>query len=117
MKDRPRSLLPALALAFLGAAYLPKLGLPLIWDDRPTIVFNAALDHPVPLARYLSPDYFGFSGEATWRPSCWRGATPADYDGMPVATTGSGRSVVSGSPNSPAWNSLPAAICASEGFP
>ena len=63
-----------LALAALGLslAYLPRLGAPLVWDDRPFLLQVAAFDRPLPLAFYASPDYFRETGELTWRPlSSW----------------------------------------------
>lgn len=56
-------------LAAAALIYLPRLGTPLIWDDRPTIVFNADLDKDIPLSVFLSPAYFNFSREETWRPA------------------------------------------------
>ena len=58
----------ALALILAALAYLPRLGAPLIWDDRPFIINVAAFDRPVPLAAYFSPSYFDLTGELTWRP-------------------------------------------------
>ena len=58
----------ALALFLAAAAYLPLLGAPFMWDDRPFIVNVAAFDRPIPLAAYFSPSYFGLTGELTWRP-------------------------------------------------
>jgi tetratricopeptide (TPR) repeat protein len=58
----------ALGLCLAGAAYLPRLGRPLAFDDRPVIEFNPGLEAPVPWSAFFSRDYFRFSGEASWRP-------------------------------------------------
>ena len=58
----------ALALLLAAFAYLPRLGAPLMWDDRPFLINVAAFDRPLPLAAYVSPEYFGLTGELTWRP-------------------------------------------------
>ncbi len=58
----------ALALLLASAAYLPRLGAPLMWDDRPFLIDVAAFDRAIPPAAYFSPAYFGLSGELTWRP-------------------------------------------------
>ncbi len=60
--------LAALAVALLGAAYLPGLGAPLIWDDKLAVTLNPALGRPASSTDYLTNDYFAFSREATWRP-------------------------------------------------
>jgi hypothetical protein len=39
-----------------------------MWDDRPYLINVPEFDRPVPLKRYVSPDYFAFTGELTWRP-------------------------------------------------
>ncbi|MFI5360543.1 MAG: tetratricopeptide repeat protein [Elusimicrobiota bacterium] len=57
-----------LALLLAAAIYLPRLGVPFMWDDRPYLVNVAEFDRPIPLAAYVSPSYFGWTGEATWRP-------------------------------------------------
>lgn len=58
------------AAAVLGVSlvYLPRLNVPLMWDDRGVLVLNSALERPVPASSYFSPEYFAFSGEASWRP-------------------------------------------------
>ncbi|TBR21830.1 tetratricopeptide repeat protein, partial [bacterium] len=48
--------------------YLPRLGAPLLWDDRLVIAFNKALEAAPSWRLYLSEDYFSFSREVTWRP-------------------------------------------------
>ncbi|MFI5346016.1 MAG: tetratricopeptide repeat protein [Elusimicrobiota bacterium] len=65
-RENRRTALLALALAAL--VYLPRLGAPLMWDDRPYLINVGDFDRPVPLRRYVSPDYFSFTGELTWRP-------------------------------------------------
>ncbi|MFA6317576.1 MAG: hypothetical protein WC943_09165 [Elusimicrobiota bacterium] len=72
---------PALfALAFLAAFYLPAFGAPFVWDDLGWILFNSALDRPLPLSGYFSDAYFRLSGETTWRP-----LTTAVYNGLTLA--------------------------------
>ncbi|MDE2143766.1 MAG: hypothetical protein KGJ84_15265 [Elusimicrobia bacterium] len=39
-----------------------------MWDDRPYLINVPEYDRPIPLRRYVSPDYFSFTGELTWRP-------------------------------------------------
>lgn len=58
----------ALALLLAACAYLPRLGAPLMWDDRPFLINVPALARPIPLAAYVSPSYFDRTGELTWRP-------------------------------------------------
>jgi hypothetical protein len=57
-----------LALLLAALIYLPRLGAPLMWDDRPFLMDDAALDHPIPLSSYVTPAYFPLTGELTWRP-------------------------------------------------
>jgi tetratricopeptide (TPR) repeat protein len=57
-----------LAILIAAAVYGPRLAAPLMWDDRPYLINVPAFEHPVPFRRYISPDYFKFSGELTWRP-------------------------------------------------
>lgn len=57
-----------LALLLAACVYLPRLGAPLMWDDRAFILNVPALERPIPLAAYVSPSYFGLTGELTWRP-------------------------------------------------
>lgn len=59
-----------LLAAFLGAAalYVPRLGTPLLWDDRGVIALNDSLDRRLPLSAFFTREYFAFSGEASWRP-------------------------------------------------
>lgn len=56
------------AAALAAAVYLPRLGAPLLWDDRLVIAFNKALEAAPSWNHYLSQDYFSFSRELTWRP-------------------------------------------------
>lgn len=64
-----RSWRPALLAAGLCAAvYLPRLGAPLIWDDRGVIAENQGLDRPIAPWAYFTQEYFKFSGERSWRP-------------------------------------------------
>ncbi len=58
----------ALALLLAAAAYIPRLDAPLMWDDRPFLVNVAAFDRAISPATYVSPAYFGLTGELTWRP-------------------------------------------------
>lgn len=58
----------AFALLVAAAVHLPRLSAPLIWDDRPFLVDVRAYDRPIPLSSYVTPAYFGVSGELTWRP-------------------------------------------------
>jgi protein O-mannosyl-transferase len=58
----------ALALLLAAFIYLPRLGAPLMWDDRPFIINVPAFERPLPLATYFSPKYFPLTGELTWRP-------------------------------------------------
>ncbi len=65
-----RSKVKTAALAAIAAAliYVPLLGVPLMWDDRPFLINVPAFDHKLPASFYVSPDYFRQSGELTWRP-------------------------------------------------
>lgn len=81
----------ALAGLLLAAVYLPGIRAPLVWDDLSVIVQNPALERPVRWADYVSPAYFGFSTEATWRPlptaltrgtARWAGRSPAAHRGV-----------------------------------
>jgi tetratricopeptide (TPR) repeat protein len=56
------------ALLAASAVYLPRLSAPLMWDDRPFLLDNTAIERPISLKSYVSPDYFNWSGELTWRP-------------------------------------------------
>jgi len=58
----------ALALLLAALAYLPRLGAPLMWDDRPFLIDVPELARPIPPAAYVSPSYFARTGELTWRP-------------------------------------------------
>ncbi len=57
-----------LALGLLAAGLLPALASPFAWDDLNVILNNPALERPIPLGRYLGPEYFSISNEITWRP-------------------------------------------------
>jgi tetratricopeptide (TPR) repeat protein len=57
-----------LALGLAALIYLPRFGAPLMWDDRPFILDDAALERPIPLSGYVTPAYFPLTGELTWRP-------------------------------------------------
>ena len=65
-RENRRTVLLALAIAAL--VYLPRLGAPLMWDDRPYLINVSDFDRPISLRRYVSSDYFKFTGELTWRP-------------------------------------------------
>lgn len=56
--------------AFLGllVVYAPLLRAPWSWDDVPTIALNASVGRPQPWSAFFDARYFGFSGEASWRP-------------------------------------------------
>lgn len=73
-----------LLLAALCAAlvYLPRLGAPFMWDDRPFLVDIPAYDHRLPPSFYASPAYFPATGEITWRP-----LSSFSYDAM-ISTFG-----------------------------
>lgn len=58
----------ALALLLAAFAYLPRLGAPLMWDDRPFLINVTAFDRVLPARAYASPSYFSETGELTWRP-------------------------------------------------
>ena len=63
--------LAAAALLVL-LTYGPRLHSQLVWDDRGLILFNEALRKPLSLEDFLTPRYFLFSGEYSWRPlSTW----------------------------------------------
>lgn len=66
-KEKPDPVI-ILAAALAAAVYLPRLGAPLLWDDRLVIAFNKALEAAPSWNLYLSEDYFSFSRELTWRP-------------------------------------------------
>lgn len=67
LKEKPEPIL-VLAAAVAALVYLPRLGAPLLWDDRLVIAFNGALAAAPSWNLYLSADYFPFSRELTWRP-------------------------------------------------
>src|SRR5208282_2902030 len=67
IKPVPRAIL--LAGFFLTLLiYGPRLGAPLVWDDRGDISFNSAYEHPIALKDFFTPRYFDFAQEFSWRP-------------------------------------------------
>jgi len=65
---KPGRAAAALALLLAAFAYVPRLGVPLMWDDRPFLINVPELARPIPLPAYVSPSYFSETGELTWRP-------------------------------------------------
>lgn len=59
-----------LVLSLFVASFLygPRLQAPLIWDDHDVIVLNDALDQPFSLNHFITPEYFSYSKEQSWRP-------------------------------------------------